>query len=204
MLANNNNYMAFNNFIEMPEFPYKIIKVLLTDTSKESEDFWKLLKYTDIDALKKDNLTLKEKQALVWQGESVEQNFNVFLKPMIGSAMDTADAQTQLRLYRYNTIPTNQYEATICFEADFITNEKTSLVRRDKILCERTDVMESLFLSVMNGRDIEIGSGVFQFNRELSRSCNSQLNIGNSKSFYGRSLILALTFISAESGDGCG
>ncbi len=204
MLANDNNYMAFNNFIEMPDFPYKIIEVLLTDTSKESEDFWKLLKYTDIDALKKDNLSLEEKQALVWKGESIEQKFNVFLKPMIGSSLDSADAQTQLRLYRYNTMPTNPYEAIICFEADFITNEKTSLIRRNKILCERTDVMESLFLSVMNGRDIKIGSGVFQFNRQLSRSCNSQLNIGNSKSFYGRSLILALQFISAETDGGCG
>lgn len=204
MLANGNNYLAFNNFVEMPDFPYKIIETLLTDTSKESEDFWKLLKYTEIDALEKENLTLEEKQALVWQGESVEQDYNVFLKPMIGSAMDSADAQTQLRLYRYNTIPTNQYKAIICFEADFITNEKTSLVRRKKVICERTDVMESLFLSIMNGRDIKIGSGVFQFNRELSRSCNSQLNIGNSKSFYGRSLILALQFVGADSGGGCG
>lgn len=204
MLANENNYMAFNNFSEMPDLPYKIIEVLLTDTSQDAEDFWKLLKYTEVNALKQKNLTLKEKKAMIWQGESIEQNFNVFLKPLIGSAMDSAEAQTQLRLYRYNTVPTTQFEAIVCFEADFVTNEKTSLVRRNKILCERTDVMESLFLSVMNGRDIEIGSGVFQFNRELSRSCNSQLNIGNSKSFYGRSLILALQFVGADSGGGCG
>lgn len=204
MLANENNYMAFNNFSEMPGFPYKIIEVLLTDTSQDAEDFWKLLKYTEVNALKQKNLTLKEKKAMIWQGESIEQNFNVFLKPLIGSAMDSAEAQTQLRLYRYNTIPTTQFEAIVCFEADFVTNEKTSLVRRNKILCERTDVMEALFLSVMNGRDIEIGSGVFQFNRELSRSCNSQLNIGNSKSFYGRSLILALQFVGADSGGSCG
>lgn len=204
MLANENNYMAFNNFSEMPDLPYKIIEVLLTDTSQDAEDFWKLLKYTEVNALKQKNLTLKEKKAMIWQGESIEQNFNVFLKPLIGSAMDSAEAQTQLRLYRYNTIPTTQFEAIVCFEADFVTNEKTSLVRRNKILCERTDVMESLFLSVMNGRDIEIGSGVFQFNREMSRSCNSQLNIGNSKSFYGRSLILALQFVGADSGGGCG
>ena len=204
MLANENNYMAFNNFSEMPDLPYKIIEALLTDTSQDAEDFWKLLKYTEVNALKQKNLTLKEKKAMIWQGESIEQNFNVFLKPLIGSAMDSAEAQTQLRLYRYNTIPTTQFEAIVCFEADFVTNEKTSLVRRNKILCERTDVMEALFLSVMNGRDIEIGSGVFQFNRELSRSCNSQLNIGNSKSFYGRSLILALQFVGADSGGGCG
>lgn len=204
MLANENNYMAFNNFSEMPDLPYKIIEVLLTDTSQDAEDFWKLLKYTEVNALKQKNLTLKEKKTMIWQGESIEQNFNVFLKPLIGSAMDSAEAQTQLRLYRYNTVPTTQFEAIVCFEADFVTNEKTSLVRRNKILCERTDVMEALFLSVMNGRDIEIGSGVFQFNRELSRSCNSQLNIGNSKSFYGRSLILALQFVGADSGGGCG
>ena len=204
MLANENNYMAFNNFSEMPDLPYKIIEVLLTDTSQDAEDFWKLLKYTEVNALKQKNLTLKEKKAMIWQGESIEQNFNVFLKPLIGSAMDSAEAQTQLRLYRYNTVPTTQFEAIVCFEADFVTNEKTSLVRRNKILCERTDVMESLFLSVMNGRDIEIRSGVFQFNREMSRSCNSQLNIGNSKSFYGRSLILALQFVGADSGGGCG
>lgn len=204
MLANENNYMAFNIFSEMPDFPYKIIEVLLIDTSQDAEDFWKLLKYTEVNALKQKNLTLKEKKAMIWQGESIEQNFNVFLKPLIGSAMDSAEAQTQLRLYRYNTVPTTQFEAIVCFEADFVTNEKTSLIRRNKILCERTDVMEALFLSVMNGRDIEIGSGVFQFNRELSRSCNSQLNIGNSKSFYGRSLILALQFVGADSGGGCG
>ena len=204
MLSNGNSTMAFNNFNEMPDFPYKIIEVLLKDNSQDSEDFWKLLKYADQNALSKPNLTLKEKQKIVWTGDSLEQNYNVFLKPLIGSSLDTAEAQTQLRLYRYNTVPTDQYKAVICFEADFITNEKTSLVRRNKILCERTDLMESLFLSIMNGRDIKIGSGVFQFNRELSRSCNSQLNIGNSKSFYGRSLILGLLFVSGDSGVGCG
>lgn len=39
MLANENNYMAFNNFSEIPDFPYKIIEVLLTDTSQDAEDF---------------------------------------------------------------------------------------------------------------------------------------------------------------------
>ena len=204
MLANNNSTMAFNNFEEMPEFPYRIIEVLLKDENQEVEDFWKLLKYTDQNALSKDNLTFAEKKSMIWTGDSIEQNYNIFLKPMIGSAMDSAEAQTQLRLYRYNTLPTNRYEAVVCFEADFITNEKTSLVRRNKILCERTDVMESLFLTIMNGRDIKIGSGVFTFDRNLSRSCGSQLNIGNSKSFYGRSLIMALEFIGAETDGGCG
>ena len=204
MLANDNNYMAFNNFKEMPQLPYKIVTTLLTDESKSAEDFWKLLKYVDNDALSKPNLTYEEKMGLIWDGNSLEQNYNVFLKPLIGSSLDNAEAQTQLRVFRFTTMPTSRFEAVMTIEADFITNEKTCLVYQDGILCERTDVMESLFLDVMNGRDIEIGSGVVMFDRELSRSCNSQLNIGNSKSFYGRSLVMALEFISGESGGLCG
>ena len=204
MLSNGNFSMAFNNYAEMPQLPYKILTALLTEESKAAEDFWKLLKYADVDALKKDNLTYDEKMALIWTGDSIEQNYNVFLKPLIGSSLDTAEAQTQLRIFRYTTMPTTRFEAVMTIEADFITNEKTCLVYQNGILCERTDLMEALFLDIMNGRDIEIGSGVIMFDRELSRSCNSQLNIGNSKSFYGRSLVMALEFISGESGGLCG
>lgn len=204
MLSNGNNSMAFNNYAEMPQLPYKIITTLLTEESKAAEDFWKLLKYADVDALKKNNLTYDEKMALIWMGDSIEQNYNVFLKPLIGSSLDTAEAQTQLRVFRYTTMPTTRFEAVMTIEADFITNEKTCMVYQDGVLCERTDLMEALFLDIMNGRDIEIGSGVVMFDRELSRSCNSQLNIGNSKSFYGRSLVMALEFISGESGGLCG
>jgi len=204
MLSNGNNSMAFNDFSEMPYIPYKIITALLNEESQIAEDFWKLLKYADVDALDKDNLTYDEKVALIWRGDSIEQNFNVFLKPLVGSSLDTAEAQTQLRVFRFTSMPTNQFEAIITIEADFITNEKTSLVYQNGMLCERTDLMESMFLNIFNGRDIGLGSGFVTFNREFSRSCNSQLNIGNSKSFYGRSLVMALEFISGESGGLCG
>ena len=204
MLANGNSSMAFNSFVEMPQLPYKVLSTLLVEESESAENFWKLLKYADVDALSQPNLTYDEKVALIWRGDSIEQNFNVFLKPLVGSSMDSAEAQTQLRIFRYTTMPITRFDSVITIEADFITNEKTCLVYQNGLLCERTDLMESLFLDVMNGRDIEIGSGFLVFDRELSRSCNSQLNIGNSKSFYGRSLVMALQFISGESGGLCG
>ena len=204
MLANGNSSMAFNNYKEMPQIPYKVIAALLTEESQSAEDFWKLLKYADVDALSKPNLSYDEKIALIWNGDSIEQKYNVFLKPLVGSSLDDAEAQIQLRIFRYTTMPITRFEAVMTIEADFITNEKTCLVYQNGLLCERTDLMESLFLDIMNGRDIEIGSGVVVFDRELSRSCNSQLNIGNSKSFYGRSLVMALEFISGESGGLCG
>ena len=204
MLSNGNSSMAFNDFSEMPYIPYKMLEALLTEESQVAQDFWKLLKYADVDALDKDNLTYEEKVELIWRGESLEQNFNVFLKPLIGSSLDTAEAQTQLRIFRFTSMPTNQFEAILTIEADFITNEKTALVYQNGMLCERTDLMESMFLNIFNGRDIGVGSGFVTFNREFSRSCNSQLNIGNSKTFYGRSLVLAINFASGESGGLCG
>lgn len=204
MLSNGNSSMAFNDFSEMPYIPYKMLEALLTEESQVAQDFWKLLKYADVDALDKDNLTYEEKVELIWRGESLEQNFNVFLKPLIGSSLDTAEAQTQLRIFRFTSMPTNQFEAILTIEVDFITNEKTALVYQNGMLCERTDLMESMFLNIFNGRDIGVGSGFVTFNREFSRSCNSQLNIGNSKSFYGRSLVLAINFASGESGGLCG
>ena len=180
MLANGNSSMAFNNYKEMPQKPNKVIAALLTEESQSAEDFWKLLKYADVDALSKPNLSYDEKIALIWNGDSIEQKYNVFLKPLVGSSLDDAEAQIQLRIFRYTTMPITRFEAVMTIEADFITNEKTCLVYQNGLLCERTDLMESLFLDIMNGRDIEIGSGVVVFDRELSRSCNSLLNIGNS------------------------
>ena len=96
MLANGNSSMAFNNYKEMPQLPYKVIATLLTEESESAENFWKLLKYADVEALSKPNLTYDEKVALIWRGDSIEQNYNVFLKPLVGSSLDDAEAQTQL------------------------------------------------------------------------------------------------------------
>lgn len=200
---NGNNVLAFNNFIDVPQIPYKIIEVLITNNSQEVEDFWKMLKYADIDCLGKPNLSMEEKKNIIWNGDSIENQYSIFFKPLIGSAMDTAVSQIQLRLFRYSIYPTTQLEAIICFEADFITNEKSSLVRKDGVLMERTDLMETTFLNFMNGRDIKVGSGYFSFDKELSRSCDSQLNISNSKSFYGRSLIMGIRYMYNEVGVDC-
>lgn len=203
MVSNGNDTVYFNNFSDMPKIPYRIVEEMLTDESKEVQNFWKLLKYPTKDCLSKDDLTFEEKKAMIWDGDSSEQNHNVFFKPLIGNSTESAESQTQLRLFRYSTMPESVIQAIICFEAQLITNEKSSLVMEDGMLCERTDLMEAYFLNFMNGRDIQIGSSYFQFNRQLSRSCNSQLSIGNSKAFYGRSVILGLSYVNADGGTDC-
>ena len=205
MLANGNGMTAFNSFKEMPLIPYKILETLITEQSESAEMLWKLLQYPTLNALDERNLTEDEKYKLIWKNESQEQDYSVFMKPLVGSSLDTALAQTQLRLFRYNTLPINRLESIICFEFDIITNEKTSMVYWDGMLCERVDLLEMCLLDVLNGRDLGIGSGVLEYNREFARACQSLMSINNSKSLYGRAVVMAMFFCgSGEIGVECG
>jgi len=201
----NGNGSAINNFENVPMIPNQIINTLLDEKSEEAENFWKLLYYGTDDALSKRKLKLKEKVALIWAGDSLENNYRIFYKPLIGSALDTASSQTQMRLYRTTSNPTSKLDCLINFEIVFTTNEKESMVRYNNCWVERTDLMESLFLSILNGRDIGIGIGTLKFDKNLSRSCASTIGINNSKTFYGRTLIMAIRFMSTESDErSCG
>jgi len=200
MLNNNNNYLSYNNFDKVPTFPYQIIHYLIDGGN---EDLFKALKYQDTDALSQNNLTSNEKLNLVWNGkDSQEQNYNIFLKPLIPNELDKATSQCQLRIFRYDTTPENRLNAVLIYEIDIITPEKCANLYYNNMLVERTDLIESLILNALNGTDIG-GTQFLAFDRELSRSCKSLLNISNSKSFYGRSLFLAQRLISPDSSGGC-
>lgn len=229
-LINENSSVAYNNFSEVPRIPYKMLEVLLGENSDEiTEDmkygvptkiaeFWKMLKYNTNDCLAekfdkntnknvpvKNWLTFEERKEMIWDGSQADEGqCSIFLKPLIGTSLNTAEMQTQVRLYRISTIPTSQYDSVLCYEFDIITNERTCLVERNKELMERTDLLENTILSIFNGRDIGIGSGYVSFNKELTRSCGSMLNINNSKTLYGRSIVFGLEFMSPEVGGVCG
>lgn len=201
MIRNGSSDSAINDFGMLPLIPDRIVNALLDNESEEAEMFWKLLVYSRPDALEQDNLTQDEKINCIWDGETLENEFHIFYKPLIGAALDTAQSQTQMRLYRINTSPTTKLSALINFEIVFITNEKESMVRYNGVLVERTDLLETLFLDIMNGRDIGIGIGKLKYDKELSRGCGSVLGINNSKTFYGRTIVMGLRFMSADSDD---
>lgn len=203
MLNNGENLMVYNDFSDVPYIPYKILEEMLTDNSREVNDLWKLLKYATYDCLDKDDLTFDEKSDIIWRGESMEQDYAIFLKPLVGSSLDTAESQIQMRLFRYNTSPISRFDAIVTFEIDFLTNDKTCLVDNNGVICERTDLLVSKFLQVFNGRDI--GVGILSYDRELARGCQDLLSIGNSKDIYGRALVMALKYTCGNIGGGtCG
>lgn len=200
-IVNGNAESAVNNFGNLPLVPYRIIETLASEDTEEAEMFWKLLCYSQPDCMEKDNLTEDEKTDTVYLGESLENDYHIFMKPLIGAALDSAQSQTQMRIYRNVTDPTSSIEALANFTIIFTTNEKESTVRYKGMAFERTDLLETLFLNIMNKRDLGVGVGYLEYDDKASRACGSTLGINNSKSFYGRTLVMALKFVGADSDD---
>ena len=208
MLNNGNGQMSYNDFIGIEEIPYRVIEYLITNKSDTAEDMWKALYYPDADCLKKPNLTTKQKRNLVYDGKSSqEQDFKLFTKPLISDSLITADDMIQLRMFRYSTSPVERLFATILFEIDIYTSDKTSVitkyVNKKPIPIERTDFIETRLLNLLVGKDLGIGYNFMQFDRSLSTYSKSVTNINNSKAFYGRTFMLCLQYSSIDKGQGC-
>ena len=199
----------YASFMDMTRVPYLIIYKLAMNTDEKTEMLWKLLKYTDVNALSKPNLTFEEKMDLVWTPEKVtstrtQDTFNVFLKPLVSASLNEATSQTQLRIYRYKTSAINQTSSTLLYEFDVMVNEASAMVYNTNYeMIEKTDLMEALLIDIMNMTDLGVGVNFLRFTRMQGGNCESVLNINNAKSTYGRSFLLALSYINTSLGGEC-
>jgi hypothetical protein len=199
----------YASFMDMTRVPYLIIYKLAMNTDEKTEMLWKLLKYTDVNTLSKPNLTFEEKMDLVWTPEKVtstrtQDTFNVFLKPLVSASLNEATSQTQLRIYRYKTSAVNQTSSTLLYEFDVMVNEASAMVYNTNYeMIEKTDLMEALLIDIMNMTDLGVGVNFLRFTRMQGGNCESVLNINNAKSTYGRSFLLALSYIDTSLGGEC-
>ena len=185
-----------NTFNSMPQIPYQILTYLIDN----NENLFKLLKYNSTDALQKDDLTKKEKIALLYTEVGQEDDYHIFLKPLIGEEM--TDSVTQLRLYKARITPTTNLKAVLNYEFDIVVGTKTNLVYDNNgIPCSRLDMIESEIINSLCGTSM-FGVGGFQFNRELSNLCVQNTGLSNSKSFFGSSFVLACNWVEVSE-NGC-
>lgn len=185
-----------NTFNSMPQIPYQILTYLIDN----NENLFKLLKYNSTDALQKDDLTKKEKIALLYTEVGQEDEYHIFLKPLIGEEM--TDSVTQLRLYKARITPTTNLKAVLNYEFDIVVGTKTNLVYDNNgIPCSRLDMIESEIINSLCGTSM-FGVGGFQFNRELSNLCVQNTGLSNSKSFFGSSFVLACNWVEVDE-NGC-
>ena len=184
-----------NDFSNTPYVPYNIYDYLM----RNNENIFKILKYPTKDCLSKSNLTMKEKIALLWKGEAEETDYHVFFKPLVGNEM--TEETTQMRINKVYMSPDNIYLSTNTYEFMFLVGESIALIDYNGIPCPRVDVLETEVLKTLNGKYAFGTVGTFQFNRDMSRNCQSTLNVNNSKTYFGSSLYLAGKWGSLKDGN---
>lgn len=189
----------FNQLNSLSQIPYKIVETL---AKSNNNNLWKALYYPDYDCLSKKDLTINKKLNLIWKNQNDENSYRIFLKPLVSSELD--EAMTQLRINKVNISPIDRYESIVLYEFMILTGEKISLIEdEDGIPVPRIDYIEQELIKELNGKDIGVGSGFLEFNKELSRNIQSNLSVNNGKTAYGTSLIMGLNLV--ELGDNtCG
>jgi hypothetical protein len=177
--------MLFNKASTLAYAPYRILEYL----AYNNENIWKMMAYNTYDCLSQANISVSDKIAMVWRGESKQENYSVFLNRTIENA--EPDATCILKIYRLDSLPVNHLISKSVYEFDFLFGSKISLVEYNGIPCNKGDVFEQELLETLNGADIG-GVGLLQFNHELSTLSRSGMNIGNNKTYSGDSIIMAV------------
>lgn len=199
----------YASFMKMTEIPNNILEKLATNQSQYAENLWKVLKYADMDALSKTNLTFDEKMEIVWSPDKMtsvttQDDFNVFLKPLMSSALNSDTSQTQLRLYHYDTIAQTQIKSTLVYDFAITTNESSCMVyNENNIKVDRVDLIVAYLVEILNMTDLGIGVNFLRFDRLDGVRCHATQNINNSKSLYGQTLTMALLYMDASLGGVC-
>ena len=154
---------SYNKLELLPELPYKILERLMTDS--KAELMWKLLKYNENDAYLKPNLTLKEKSALIYNGEGDLSNYNVLLDPYDDET--TVHQKTFLRVYNGNNYPEDHIKSIqeVVFEV-YCHPALTTL----KNYQNRIDAIIQCIFEAINGADTG-GLGHLFYNNSSRASC---------------------------------
>lgn len=180
----------YNSLSSLPQSCYKILEYLATDPN--AEELWKMLKYADYDALKKPNLTTKEKLDMIWK-KGPQSDYSVFMGKLIEDAM--AESKCILKIYDYYIHAESLYSSVIVYAFDFLYGGQMELVDYNGIPVPRCDLFVHKILQCLNG--VEIGGiGKLMFFNEQSRYDLAKTTIGDSKKFTGIQL-----FMSTEMGD---
>jgi hypothetical protein len=186
---------VYNRFNQLPYVPYQIISYL----AEQNDRIFKLLKYNDIDALNKPNLTMEQKRQLIWDGQDDMENYNIFLTNV--QPNEEIKNRTIMKVYRYNMEPDNQVSAIACYRFDILFGSKIPLVTYNGITCNRGDVIEMEIMRSLNGEDVA-GVGFLQYNNQLTTLCSSQVGIGNNYTFTGLTIVMGTNITDIEAG-GC-
>ena len=176
------NKEPYAKYSILPDLAYNIIEYLIS--APEAEIIWKLLKYPDVDAWKKNNLTLDEKRALIYPGGEHSENYNVFLDFVMDDAVDKE--ATYLRIYPAQVYPQNRTVGICGVNFEVFSHSKIDHLSN---YTTRIDTIVAALIEALNGQDIgTIGALYFDANR----SSYTKIELLGFKPYKGKVLTMAV------------
>lgn len=172
---------------------------LAKSTDPLAEIFWKMLAYNDYKALSHDNLTFAQKMKLVW-AQGKQETYSVFLTNLIEDAM--AESKQIVKIYQYYIHAFELYTSTVVYAFDCLYGGQMSLVEYGGIPVSRGDLFINCMLAILNGAEVG-GVGKLKFLDDASRYSAARSTIGNSKTFTGVQLYMAVDVGDAGLAEGC-
>lgn len=185
----------YNSMSALPYIPYNILVYL----ARQDEIVWKLLKYNSYDALSKPDLSFDEKLELIWKF-GPQEKFGVFFTPLVEDAI--CESKCILKIYDYYIHAKELYSSTAVFAFDFLYGGQMSLVEYNGTPVNRGDLFINRALTVLNGAEVG-GVGKLTFYDDMSRYSLGRVTIGNSKTFTGVQLFLAVNVGDTGEEYGC-
>lgn len=172
----------YAKYTNLPNLAYKILEILIQDP--KAEMLWKLLKYNEPDAWRRDNLTQEEKVALIYPGGEHQENYSVFLDYTMDDA--AYDEKTFLRIYPTDVIPTNRTTGICSIDFEVLTHSKINHLSN---YTTRIDDIIQILVDVLNGVTIN-NMGCLYF--DYSRSRDNRISVIGMKPYKGKLLTMSL------------
>lgn len=200
----------FNRFQNLDGIEAKIVEHLVNSTSKHASIIWKLLKYNDLNALSRPDLTIEEKKELVCFDNGYGDKKRVFFQPFVDDAWQ--EQCSSLYIYVEQIVPQDQCRATIGVTIETVVHSKIAAVRGDGdpylnkdanpndsdskgnivvAFKNRATVLLKSILAELNGLYID-GIGYLQFNQALNVQSKTEMPLFNNRSFYGHATMFAV------------
>lgn len=201
----NEQRSIFNRFDNLDSIEDRIINYLIESDSVYANRIWKVLKYSEVDALLQEDLTKEEKSKLVDNGAADQSEKRVFRYPYFEDAFVVKSSV--LRIYIDSVVPENHLVSKVNIGFDLISNNKINNLYNDEndnleypdtyrpisenvMLKSRNSVLLKNLLAELNGKDIE-GVGVLQFNQDLSMFSQARLGFFNNQNYSGYKVLMA-------------
>lgn len=201
--------VAYNRFTNLDGIEDKIIFYLISEKNKSPQELklvhtlWRLLFYSDKGCLIEDEEhplpTYKQIAQLIDNDGVHQEQKRIFRYPYVDDSFGVECSM--LRIYIDKISPTNHLISSVNIGIEVITN--TKIVNIMNNLYDENDefnnpteqyplityknrctIMLKTILALLNGKDIA-GVGKVQFNKQANTFSETNLNIWNTKSFFG-------------------